>query len=116
MPERPQGNDRRERARSAAAPTMKFPSTPARILVIDDSVTVRISLSDTLASEGHQVLMAEDGEKGMRVLRSQDVDVVLLDLILPGMSGVDVLQEIKADEDLAEIPVATSCVEYFRYC
>ncbi len=82
-----------------------FPPTPARILIIDDSITVRISLADALASDGYQVLLAENGEEGMRTLRSERVDVVILDLILPDMSGINVLQEIKADEELASIPV-----------
>ena len=62
-------------------------------------------MADALASDGYQVLMAECGVEGLKTLRSERVDVVILDLILPDMSGTDVLQEIKADEDLARIPV-----------
>ncbi len=77
----------------------------ARLLVIDDSITVRMSLRDLFVERGYEVLLAEDGEEGLGVLRSEHIDTVILDLIMPGKSGMDVLREITADENLASTPI-----------
>ncbi|MCP4592025.1 MAG: response regulator [bacterium] len=78
---------------------------PARLLVVDDSVTIRMSLRDLFVEQGYTVLVAEDGKSGIELLRSEDVDVVVLDLVMPGMSGVEVLREMKADDELRLISV-----------
>ena len=80
-------------------------TTVARLLVVDDSIVIRMSLRDLLANEGYEVLLAERGEKGLEMLRSESVHTVILDLVMPGRSGVEVLREIKTDEKLALIPV-----------
>ena len=80
-------------------------ATTARVLVIDDSLTVRMSLRDLFVEPGYEVLLAEGGDEGIRLLRAENVDVVILDLLMPGKSGVDTLREIKADEKLASVPV-----------
>jgi signal transduction histidine kinase len=77
----------------------------ARLLVTDDSITVRMSLRNTFEAHGYEVLMAEDGKEALETLRTQPIDVLCLDLIMPGKSGVDVLREMKADEELSAIPV-----------
>jgi signal transduction histidine kinase len=64
-----------------------------------------MSLRDLFTARGYEVLMAEGGEEGVAILRSESIDVVILDLIMEGMNGMDVLREIKADESLASIPV-----------
>ena len=94
-----------ERTHLASSPLVSSPPVPARILIIDDSFTVRMSLRETLVDDGYEVLLAEDGGEGLRILRSEVVDVVILDLILPDRRGTEVLQEAKADEALASIPV-----------
>ncbi len=76
-----------------------------RILVIDDSITVRMTLRDLFVEQGYEVLLAEGGDEGIGVLRSEQVDVVILDLLMPGKSGADTLREIMADEDLASTPI-----------
>jgi CheY-like chemotaxis protein len=67
----------------------------ARILVIDDQVFVRDVLRRLLESAGHRVLLARDGEEGLRLFREQPADLVLCDLLLPGMGGLDIIQELK---------------------
>ena len=86
---------------------MNSPQTnkTARILVTDDSITVRLSLRDVFESQGYDVMLADCGEAALKLIRSESVDVLVLDLIMPGTSGVDVLREIKSDEKTASIPV-----------
>ncbi len=67
----------------------------ARILVIDDEEFVRSVLSRTLAQASHQVTLAEDGEKGIRLFKEGKFDVVLTDLGMPGMPGWEVCRVIK---------------------
>ena len=71
-------------------------NTPgANILVIDDEAAIRESLELLLTLEGYQVRLAVDGEEGLRILDSDNFDLVLLDLALPGQSGLELLPLIK---------------------
>jgi len=67
-----------------------------RILVVDDEYLIRWSLQQELAKEGYEVAAAEDGESALRTVRESPPDLVLLDIQLPGMGGIEVLQKIKA--------------------
>jgi DNA-binding NtrC family response regulator len=82
-----------------------FSSSPTggNILVIDDEAGIRESLEVLLSLEGYSVKTAPDGEQGLRKLESESFDLVLLDLALPGQSGIDLLPQIK--ERQAETPV-----------
>ena len=73
------------------------------ILVIDDEAGIRESLEVLLTLEGYSVRMANDGEEGLRVLELENFDLVLLDLALPGQSGLELLPQIK--ERQPELPV-----------
>lgn len=75
------------------------------ILTIDDEPHILELLEYNLAKAGYKVLRAETGEKGLEVLRSAQVDLVLLDCMLPGMDGMEVLREIRADLQLSLLPV-----------
>ncbi len=75
------------------------------ILVVDDNRMNRIKLSANLESQGHTVTLAEDGQSALDIIRVESFDVVLLDLIMPGRDGYDVLQEMKGDVALRDIPV-----------
>jgi DNA-binding NtrC family response regulator len=68
---------------------------PASILVIDDEAGIRDSLEVLLSFEGYAVGLAVDGEEGLRMLDSEAYDLVLLDLALPGQSGLELLPQIK---------------------
>src|SRR5579871_3808136 len=78
-------------------------SAYASILVIDDEAAIRESLEVLLTLEGYQVRMASDGEQGLRILELENFDLVLLDLALPGQSGLELLPQIK--ERQPELPV-----------
>ena len=66
----------------------------ARILVIDDESAIRESLEVLLSLEGYSVAMAEDGKEGLRKIDTGNYDLVLLDLALPGQSGLEWLPQI----------------------
>ena len=67
----------------------------ANILVLDDDPVVRRALTDTLADEGYQVATAADGIEGLEKARGQTFDILLVDLKLPDMDGIEVLREIR---------------------
>jgi len=69
-----------------------------RILVVDDEYLIRWSLQQELAKEGYEVTTAEDGEGALRLVREFSPDLVLLDIQLPGLDGIQVLQRIKASD------------------
>jgi len=75
----------------------------AGILVIDDEAAIRESLEVLLTLEGYTVKLAVDGEQGLRFLDSESFDLVLLDLALPGQSGMELLPQIK--ERYPQLPV-----------
>jgi len=79
-----------------------------RILVVDDNPQMVRLLSRMLqmAEREYEVLRAYDGQEGLREMRSQHPDLVLLDLVMPGMDGYDVLARIQDDAELRDIPVA----------
>jgi DNA-binding NtrC family response regulator len=67
-----------------------------RILVIDDDEYIRIGCARILAKEGWSATCAGDGDQGLKEIRTKSYDAVLLDLLMPGMSGMDVLNQILA--------------------
>ncbi len=68
----------------------------ARILIIDDEFSNRLVLKKFLESAGLESLEADSGNAGLEVLEREDVDLVLLDVMMPGISGMDTLKQIKA--------------------
>ncbi len=70
----------------------------AKILVIDDERPIRNALKDILEYEKHTVSLAEDGIKGLKILEKEEFDVVLCDIKMPGMDGIEVLQTILENE------------------
>ena len=68
---------------------------PARVLVVDDDETVRDVLRRYLSRDGHEVLEAADGVTGLNLATTQRPDLVVLDLMLPGMDGLDVCRELR---------------------
>ena len=68
----------------------------AKILVIDDEQGIRDLLDTLLRRKGYDVVLADNGQKGLELFRRERPDVVVLDLKMPGMGGLTVLQEIRS--------------------
>lgn len=80
-------------------------SHSGRILVIDDNRLNRRQLQVLLERQGYLVYLAESGEQGLSTLASCDIDVILLDLVMPDMDGFEVLSKLKQDPSHEHIPV-----------
>ena len=76
-----------------------------KILVIEDDRFIRKLIVRKLIQEDYEPSEAADGEKGIKKVREEKPDLVLLDLVLPGIDGFKILAQIKADPNLASIPV-----------
>ncbi|MFZ5775585.1 MAG: sigma-54-dependent transcriptional regulator [Thermodesulfobacteriota bacterium] len=76
---------------------------PATILIIDDEASIRETLAGILADEGFSPLAAADGEQGLKRLEEQGIDLVLLDIWMPGIDGMEVLKRIR--ESWPDLPV-----------
>lgn len=75
------------------------------ILIIDDDVNIVNLLSKRLSQEGFDILSAKDGLTGLQIAKSNTPDIILLDLLMPEMSGKDVLKELKSSSNTHFIPV-----------
>lgn len=76
-----------------------------RILIVEDTDLLRRMYHDRLAQDGYEILDAADGLAALAILREQQVDLILLDLIMPRMGGLQVLEAVKADPRTHNIPV-----------
>lgn len=80
-------------------------ATACRILVVDDHESNRDILSRRLTRDAHQVVTAASGESALALVEREQFDLILLDLLMPGMSGYEVLEHLKCDPRHSEIPV-----------
>jgi class 3 adenylate cyclase len=84
----------------------------ARLLVVDDNKVNRLLLARSLDLQGHRSALAENGRVALEMLRREPFDMLLLDIEMPEMDGFQVLEQLKADRQLRDIPViVTSSVE-----
>ncbi len=97
-----QSKEKENKQKNSALPAT---SGTKKILVVDDSLTIRMQIKELLEDEGLEILLAEDGKKCFKVLERKRPDVILLDVIMPKMDGIEVCRRIKSDEALKEIPV-----------
>ena len=77
----------------------------ATILIVDDEPDLTRLLADHLAREGYRPLVAHDGEAALQMLNAARVDLVLLDLAMPKMNGLEFLQRLRADRRFDSLPV-----------
>ena len=80
-------------------------SDPQTILIVEDQIGFRQIYQDVLESFGYTVLTAEDGEVGWAMMREQKPDLVLLDLGLPKITGLEILEMARADEKTRTLPI-----------
>src|SRR6202789_222194 len=76
-----------------------------KILIIEDNQLVANVYRNKLAVEGYQTEAALDGETGLKMMRTFKPDVIILDLMLPKMTGVDVIKEIRTETEFSKLPV-----------
>ena len=95
-----------------------------KILITDDEEFIRWSLKDALLSAGYDVLEADSGEAALKIIKKEDVKLVLLDLVLPGKDGFAVLKEAKEIDSgiqvimitaFGSIDNAVKCVKFGAY-
>jgi len=78
---------------------------PKKILFIEDESSLQKTFGDMFAHEGYEMFSALDGQTGLRLAKDKKPDLILLDLILPVLRGLDVLKSLKEDPATKEIPV-----------
>jgi DNA-binding response OmpR family regulator len=75
------------------------------ILVVDDDPDLRLALVDVLEESGYRVLAAENGRAALEVLRTETPNLILLDVMMPVMNGIDFVAELQKDSNKAAIPI-----------
>jgi len=81
------------------------PMSKERILVVDDEEDILELVRFNLSREGHEVICAASGEKALEILKSKPVDLMVLDLMLPGMDGFTVAKRVKSDPRIKHLPI-----------
>ncbi len=76
-----------------------------KVLIADDEPNILISLEFLMKREGWHVSVARDGDAALRAIQDQHPDLVLLDVMMPGKSGFEVCQAVRADEALAGVKI-----------
>ncbi len=79
--------------------------TIKKILVVDDSATERHVLGEILGKQGFEVFYAEDGEKGVEQARQNKPDLIIMDVVMPGMNGFQATRAISRDPETKHIPI-----------
>jgi len=82
-----------------------------KILIVDDSETIRITVSTTLEGAGFTVVQAVDGIDGLAKLAENDVSLIILDVNMPRLGGLEMLERIQAEPKFSKIPVVMLTTE-----
>ena len=78
-----------------------------KILIAEDDPGIQLSLKDEFESEGYQVFTANDGEKGLEMIKEQKPDLIILDIMLPGLDGYEVCKKLRREGDNTPIIMLT---------
>lgn len=76
-----------------------------KILLVEDEEIMIGLLQKKLTKEGYEVLIARDGEEGLKIMKEAKPDLILLDIIMPKMGGFEVMQEMQENKELKKIPI-----------
>ena len=79
-----------------------------RILVVDDEESIRLVLSQVLSDDGFKVIEAESGEAALELFQKQPFDLVISDIVMPGINGIELLAKIKELNSDAQVIIMTS--------
>ncbi len=77
----------------------------AKVLIVDDSRVYRYTLSKLIKAWGHEVLIAKSGEQAMTIAREKKPEIILMDIVMPGMNGYQTKRMLARDEATSGIPV-----------
>lgn len=78
---------------------------PKKILLIEDDELVYNLLEEKLEKQGYEVLIATDGQKGLDKLEETEPDLILLDMVMPGKNGFEVMEEVQENDQWSETPI-----------
>lgn len=76
-----------------------------KILVVDDSPTERYFMAELLGANGYQVITAEGGEEGIAKARMERPDLIIMDVVMPGLNGYQATRTLARDEETKDIPI-----------
>ncbi|MFZ3152511.1 response regulator, partial [Pseudomonas sp.] len=82
-----------------------MPNNSATVLIVDDEIHVRKLLTTLLQSKGYVTLTAGSGEEALAMTEQQPPDLILLDIMMPGMDGYEVARQLKAGKTTCNIPI-----------
>lgn len=85
--------------------SLPFRNIPMKILIVDDSRFLRIANERALVKAGYEVITSADGEEGLMLAQEHKPDLVVLDMLLPKLSGPEALRTLRKDPETASIPV-----------
>ena len=77
----------------------------ARVLIVDDSPTETYKMSSILSRNGHDVVAAESGEDGIALVKKEQPDIVLMDIVMPGVNGFQATRQLTRDAETSDIPI-----------
>lgn len=80
-------------------------ATPAKILLVDDDMTLHEMYAERLKAEGYTIVSAYDGEEAIEKVTKETPDLILLDIMMPKINGIDVMKKLREDESTANIPI-----------
>lgn len=83
----------------------------AKIMIVDDSVVARMSIKACLPKEAHQLIEATDGVQAIERYRTEQPDITFMDLTMPGLDGIQALQQIRAIDDHALVIILTADIQ-----
>lgn len=83
-----------------------------KILVADDEMSIRLLYSEELKDEGYEVYTAADGGEALDIVNKVDLDLIILDIKMPGMSGIEVLRQIKETNPHLPVLLSSAYSEY----
>ncbi|MDO8444125.1 MAG: response regulator [bacterium] len=80
-------------------------ATNAKILLVDDDITLHEMYAERLRAEGYIIVSAYDGEEALAKVYTEKPDIILLDIMMPKINGIDVMKKLQEDETTKKIPV-----------
>lgn len=82
-----------------------MPVNNAKILVVDDDSDIRDLVALKLSSAGHEILTADDGAEALELATGQHFDAIVLDVMMPGISGIDVVKSLRGSDPAIQTPI-----------